>query len=74
MTLAAEIGFTPLDCGELRNARMVEGLGDFIRFISIGQLQNPYATISVKPFPQPRTSVLEGDSLRVFLKTKLIDI
>jgi NADPH-dependent F420 reductase len=47
MKLAEDIGFVALDCGELRHARLVEGLGDFIRFIIINQLQNPYATISV---------------------------
>jgi predicted dinucleotide-binding enzyme len=47
MQLANEIGFASVDCGELRRARLLEGLGDLIRFMIIGQLQNPYATISV---------------------------
>ena len=39
MQLAEEIGFLPVDSGVLRNARLVEGLGDFIRLIMIGQQQ-----------------------------------
>jgi predicted dinucleotide-binding enzyme len=47
MQLAEEIGFVPVDSGVLRNARLLEGLGDFIRLIMIGQQQGSYATISV---------------------------
>jgi 8-hydroxy-5-deazaflavin:NADPH oxidoreductase len=60
MNLAKEIGFAPVDCGELRHARLVEGLGDFIRFILIGQLQNPYATISVNVLPAASNQRLGG--------------
>ncbi len=60
MTLASEIGFAPLDCGELHNARMVEELGNFIRFMSIGQLQTPYATISVNTLPASQNERLGG--------------
>jgi 8-hydroxy-5-deazaflavin:NADPH oxidoreductase len=60
MNLAKEIGFAPVDCGELRHARLVEGLGDFIRFILIGQLQNPYATISVNVLPPASEQRLGG--------------
>jgi 8-hydroxy-5-deazaflavin:NADPH oxidoreductase len=60
INLAKEIGFAPVDCGELRHARLVEGLGDFIRFILIGQLQNPYATISVNVLPPASEQRLGG--------------
>jgi 8-hydroxy-5-deazaflavin:NADPH oxidoreductase len=60
MNLAKEIGFMPVDCGELRHARLVEGLGDFIRFILIRQLQNPYATISVNVLPAASQQRLGG--------------
>jgi 8-hydroxy-5-deazaflavin:NADPH oxidoreductase len=60
MNLAKEIGFAPVDCGELRHARLVEGLGNFIRFILIGQLQNPYATISVNVLPPASEQRLGG--------------
>jgi 8-hydroxy-5-deazaflavin:NADPH oxidoreductase len=60
MQLAGDIGFAPVDCGELRHARLVEGLGDFIRFMIIGQLQNPYATISVNVLPPASEQRLGG--------------
>lgn len=60
MQLATEIGFNPIDSGVLRNARMLEGLGDFIRFIIIGQQQGGYATISVNVLPEAASSRLGG--------------
>jgi 8-hydroxy-5-deazaflavin:NADPH oxidoreductase len=60
MQLAEDIGFAAVDCGELRHARLVEGLGDFIRFMLIGQLQNPYATISVNVLPAASEQRLGG--------------
>lgn len=60
MTLAQEIGFAPIDCGRLRNARMIEGVGDFIRFLLIEQLKNPHTTISVNVLPTPPQSRLGG--------------
>jgi NADPH-dependent F420 reductase len=60
MSLAEDIGFAPVDCGGLRNARLIEGLGDFIRLMIIGQLQNPYATISVKTLPAVQQQRLGG--------------
>ncbi len=60
MQLATEIGFNPIDSGVLRNARMLEGLGDFIRFIIIGQQQGGYATISVNVLPEAQSNRLGG--------------
>jgi 8-hydroxy-5-deazaflavin:NADPH oxidoreductase len=60
MQLAEEIGFVSVDCGELRQARLLEGLADFIRFMIIGQLQNPYATISVNVLPVATSQRLGG--------------
>lgn len=66
MKLAEDIGFVAVDCGELRHARLVESLGDFIRLMIIGQLQNPYATISVNVLPaasQQRLGGRQGSNL-----------
>ncbi|ABW31074.1 NADPH-dependent F420 reductase [Acaryochloris marina] len=52
MTLAKDIGFNPIDCGPLRSARMLEALGDFIRFMIGGMGLGPYATISVNVLPE----------------------
>lgn len=60
MTLAEEIGFSPLDCGGLRNARMVEALGDFIRFAIGGIGLGSYATISVRQLPEADRQRLGG--------------
>ena len=60
MSLAQEIGFSPIDCGSLRNARMVEGLGDFIRLAIGGMQLGPYATISINKLPEAQTQRLGG--------------
>ena len=51
--LAEELGFIGVDCGDLERARLVEGVGDFIRFQIIGMGLGPFATISVDVAPQP---------------------
>ena len=60
MGLAEQIGFVPVDCGGLRNARLIEGLGDFIRFVMIGQGQGAYTALSVHPLPQPQGAARLG--------------
>jgi len=60
MQLAQEIGFNPIDCGVLRNARLIEGLGDFIRLLMIGQQMGSTATISVNTLPHAQTQRLGG--------------
>lgn len=60
MTLAEEIGFVPINCGGLRNSRLIEGVADFLRLLAIGQLQTPYATLSVKTLPVTQQERLGG--------------
>ena len=60
MSLAADIGFAPVDCGELRFARLLEGLGDFIRYLIIGQKMGSYTTISVETLPEAKNQRLGG--------------
>lgn len=60
MNLAKDIGFAPVDCGELRFARLIEGLGDFIRYLMIGQKLGSYATISVETLPKAQNQRLGG--------------
>jgi 8-hydroxy-5-deazaflavin:NADPH oxidoreductase len=45
--LAEELGFTPVDSGELERARLAEQVADFIRFQIAGMGRGPFATISV---------------------------
>lgn len=60
MKLAEDIGFNSVDCGGLRNARLLEGLGDFIRFMIIGQKLGAYATVSVNVLPAAEKERLGG--------------
>ena len=60
MQLATEIGFQAINCGELRHARLVEGLGDFIRLLMIQQQMGSTATISVHALPPAQTQRLGG--------------
>lgn len=60
MKLALDIGFNPVDCGGLRNARLLEGMGNFIRFMIIGQKLGSYATVSVNVLPAAQQQRLGG--------------
>ncbi|MEM7725806.1 MAG: NAD(P)-binding domain-containing protein [Cyanobacteria bacterium P01_A01_bin.45] len=60
MSLATDIGFTPVDCGELRFSRLLEGLADFIRYLIIGQKLGGYTTISVETLPSAQNQRLGG--------------
>ncbi|ESA33976.1 nadp oxidoreductase coenzyme f420-dependent [Leptolyngbya sp. Heron Island J] len=61
--LAQEIGFSPLDCGPLRQARLLENLGNFIRLMIIGQGMGSYATLSVQTLPSATQERLGGRQL-----------
>lgn len=60
MTLAEEIGFAAINCGPLRSARMIEAIGDFIRFMIGGMKLGSYATISVHKLPEAPHQRLGG--------------
>jgi 8-hydroxy-5-deazaflavin:NADPH oxidoreductase len=60
MNLAQDIGFVAVDCGELRFSRLIEGLGDFIRYLMIGQKLGSNATISVETLPEAENQRLGG--------------
>ena len=60
MSLAADLGFVPVDCGELRFSRLLEGLGDFIRYLIIGQKLGSYTTISIETLPAAQNQRLGG--------------
>lgn len=60
MKLTEDIGFVAINSGTLRNARLIEGLGDFIRFLMIAQQQGSYATISVNVLPTAESQRLGG--------------
>ena len=60
MQLADELGFAPVDAGGLRNARLLESVGDLIRYMIIGAPLGPQATISVHVLPEPTSTRLGG--------------
>jgi hypothetical protein len=64
-SLAQEIGFVAINGEGLRNARLIEGMADFVRFLAIGQLQNFYTTISVKVLPAAEQLRLGGGKLLI---------
>ena len=45
--LASELGLAPVDMGPLRNARIVEPMGDVIRYLILGAGLGPWATLKV---------------------------
>ena len=60
MKIAKDIGFNSVDCGGLRNTRLLEGMGNFIRFMIIGQKLGSYATVSVNVLPTAQQQRLGG--------------
>lgn len=46
--LSRDAGLNPVDCGPLRAARMLELMGDFIRYMMFGMKHGYFATISVR--------------------------
>lgn len=60
MQLADEIGFVAVDAGGLRNARLLESVGDLIRYMIGGAPLGPQATISVHVLPEPTSKRLGG--------------
>lgn len=59
MELVEEIGFSPVDCGRWRNARLLESLADFTRFLMMAA-QGPYMTITFDTLPEVDNSRLGG--------------
>ena len=58
--LAREHGLIPVDCGGLGAARMVEGLGDFIRYMMRGRDYGLFATVNFRTIPAPARERLGG--------------
>lgn len=56
MNLAQEIGFNPIDSGNLSNARLLEELVNFYRFLIIKQEMGPYTSFSVNFLPEAQRS------------------
>jgi len=59
LELSRELGLDPIDCGPLKRARLIEGLGDFIRFLLIGG-GKPDANFSIVDVPDVEKPRLGG--------------
>jgi predicted dinucleotide-binding enzyme len=59
-SLAAQLGFVPVDVGALERATYLEQLGDFIRYMMGGMNHGPFATISLEKLPQTAASRFGG--------------
>lgn len=49
--LATDLGFVPVDSGDLEHARLIESVADFIRLQIVGLQQGVLATISMRVLP-----------------------
>lgn len=57
---AGALGFTPADGGPLRNTRLLETMGDFIRFLIGMQKMGPFVTLSATHLPPADDQRLGG--------------
>jgi 8-hydroxy-5-deazaflavin:NADPH oxidoreductase len=53
-SLAEAMGFSAVDCGNLRNARMLEALADFTRYLIMGKQLGAFTTLAVNVLPPPQ--------------------
>lgn len=60
MQLAQEIGFNPINSGNLRNARLIEGLANLERFLAIHQQMGAYTVPSFIVLPPAQKQRLGG--------------
>ena len=58
--LARDLGLAPVDMGPLRNARIVEPMGDVIRYLILGAGLGPYATLKVDVLEPAETGRFGG--------------
>jgi 8-hydroxy-5-deazaflavin:NADPH oxidoreductase len=78
-TLARDLNLTPVDAGPLRMARLLESVGDFIRYLIIGKT-GAMTTINIALLGEPDAqrfgphspSYLDADDDRVHVKTSRI--
>ena len=56
----------PIDCGPLRRARLIEGLGDFIRYLLIGggKPDANFAIVDVPDIASPRLGGRQRSNLK----------
>jgi 8-hydroxy-5-deazaflavin:NADPH oxidoreductase len=65
MGLSTDIGFEPVDCGPLRNARLIEGLADILRYVAIRGSKGAYTAITIQSLPKPEHAARLGGRLQL---------
>lgn len=65
MGLSTDIGFEPVDCGPLRNARLIEGLADILRYVAIRGGRGAYTAITIQSLPKPEHAARLGGRLQL---------
>lgn len=58
--LGAELGLSPVDAGPLLNTRLIESMGDLIRYLIGAQGLGPFVTLSAHTLPVPTQQRLGG--------------
>jgi predicted dinucleotide-binding enzyme len=58
--LAVELGFNAIDSGLVNQARLIEGMGDFIRLLMIEKGMGAFTALSASSLPRAETSKLGG--------------
>jgi predicted dinucleotide-binding enzyme len=66
LELSRELGLEAIDCGPLKRARLLEGLGDFIRFLIIGGGRSDanFSIVDVPDAEVPRLGGRQASKLR----------
>lgn len=59
-SLAEAMGFHAIDCGVLRNARMLEALADFTRYLIAGTPLGNFTTLAVNVLAPPQQARFGG--------------
>ena len=62
--LVGDLGFTSVDGGPLPNARLLESMGDFVRFLIGAQQMGPFTTLSRTVLPHTNSARLGGRQAR----------
>jgi predicted dinucleotide-binding enzyme len=58
--LATVLGFNPIDSGSIHQARLIEGMGDFIRLLMIEKGMGAFTAISANTLPRVEAHKLGG--------------
>jgi 8-hydroxy-5-deazaflavin:NADPH oxidoreductase len=66
LELSRQLGLDPIDCGPLKRARLIEGLGDFIRLLLISGIRpdSNFSIVDVPDVENPRLGGRQASKLK----------